>query len=318
MTTPGQPNDILLEAGTNEFEVLVFRLGDGLFGVNVAKVREVVRWQPLSETPHRHASVLGMINLRGQVIGVVELKKHLGIGDIDPDHRDTRVIVTEFNGIRTGFAVDHVEQIHRVAWSLVKRAPDFDHLHGSHAVTASSCTGMIELDDKLVLMIDFESVADAILNEERLHLDGVDNDLGVDRASHKVLIAEDSPFMRDLMQKVFLASGYAQAEFYEDGLSAWNRLSQLEADGVEVAAVVSDIEMPQIDGLNLCRRIKSSSGTLQNARVVLFSSLISADNLKKGEQVGADAQVAKPDLADTVRLVDRVIAGERIESARAA
>ncbi|MEO1536069.1 MAG: chemotaxis protein CheW, partial [Planctomycetota bacterium] len=159
MTQPTQ-TDILLDAGTNELEVLVFKLAGGLFGVNVAKVREVIRFTPPTESPMRHSSSMGMINLRGQVVPMIDLKKHLDLGVVDPEDPANRVIITEFNGIRSGYVVDGVDQIHRIKWSDVREAPDVHSIDTStdHNVAVSSCTGVLEIRGDLVLMLDFESV----------------------------------------------------------------------------------------------------------------------------------------------------------------
>jgi len=312
---PSMTGDILLDAGTNELEVLVFKLAGGSFGLNVAKVREVIRPVPSVAAPHQHPSVLGMFTIRGSVLPVVDLSVHLGLVDraaeraANTKREEGRVIITEFNGSKTGFLVDGVEQIHRVSWSKIQPAPEVNI--GTAAPTIAGCTtGVLELDQRLVLMVDFESVADSILVEKKLHVDRVDNPMNVDRASKRVVIAEDSPFMRDLIRRVFLNSGYAQVEVYSDGQAAWEAVSK---PGPTIDAMVSDIEMPRMDGLHLTRRIKESPH-LKGLRVVLFSSLISDDNFKKGQQVGADAQVSKPELSEMVRLVDRVVMGMPIES----
>lgn len=316
---PGITGDILLDAGTNEMEVLVFSLAGGWFGVNVAKVREVIRPVPLVAAPHRHPSVMGMFNIRGVVLPVVDLAKHLGLGRASTGaaqgEPEGRVIITEFNGFRCGFRVDTVEQIYRVSWSMVKPAPDTDVSGGGRPDVASSTTGVLEMNGRLTLMVDFESVADSILHEKRLHVGAVENVSGVDRAAARLVLVEDSPFMRKLVRDTFIASGYTQTRVFPDGLAAWEALS---AEGAEpVDAVVSDIEMPRMDGLRLCHQIKQHPA-LREVPVVLFSSLISEDNLKKGRQVGADLQIAKPELAEMVRIVDRAMAGELAGVAQAA
>ncbi|MBL8762606.1 MAG: chemotaxis protein CheV [Phycisphaerae bacterium] len=303
--------DILLDAGTNELEVLVFSLCGGWFGVNVAKVREVIRPVSTVATPHQHPSVVGMFNIRGHVVPVVDLAKHLGLSRPEGGRvGEGRVIITEFNSLRTGFLVDTVEQIHRMSWSRVKPAPDLSvAIAGGGGGAIGTTTGMIEMNDRLVQMIDFESVADAILVEKRLHIEKVENPDGVERESKRVVIAEDSPFMRQLLQDIFVASGYTRVEVYADGEQAWNAIQK---GGAPIDAIVSDIEMPRMDGLHLTKRIKATPA-LAGTRVVLFSSLITPDNLKKGRQVGADAQVSKPELAEMVRLVDRVVTGRPID-----
>ncbi len=309
--TSNVAGDILLDAGTNELEVLVFTLGGGSFGLNVAKVREVIRPVSSVAAPHQHPSVLGMFTIRGAVLPVVDLAVHLGLAVRDPAtaRPEGRVIITEFNGTKTGFLVDGVEQIHRVSWSRIQPAPEVNI--GAQAAETYGCTtGVLELDGRLVLMVDFESVADSILVEKRLHVDRVENTSEVDRASKRVVIAEDSPFMRQLIREVFLNSGYTMVEVYTDGQAAWEAVSK---PGPKIDAIVSDIEMPRMDGLHLTRRIKDTPH-LKGVPVVLFSSLVSADNMKKGKQVGADVQVSKPELSEMVRLVDRVVSGIAVPS----
>ncbi|MFN7614510.1 MAG: chemotaxis protein CheV, partial [Phycisphaerae bacterium] len=239
-----------------------------------------------------------------------DLAKHLTLSRQTDRKGEGRVIITEFNGLRTGFLVDSVDQIYRMAWTKVRPAPEVG-TDGENATTP--ITGVIEMKDKLILMIDFESVADAILIERRLHIESVANTLGVDRASKRVIIAEDSPFMRNVLREVFLASGYTNLTVCSNGEEAWEAIN---AAAGKVDCLVSDIEMPRMDGLHLCKRIKESP-TLKQTPVVLFSSLISEDNRKKGEQVGADMQVSKPELSETVLLVDKVVSG-RLEEVRAA
>jgi two-component system chemotaxis response regulator CheV len=306
-TTPNITGDILLEAGTNELEVLVFQLGIGHYGVNVAKVREVIRSQSTVATPGQHPSVVGMFNIRGSVIPVVDLARHLAIPSGAGDKAgERRVIITEFNGIRTGFIVDSVEQIYRMSWSKVRSTPDLQGLSGAHsAQTLSSTTGIVEIKDRLVMMIDFESVADAILMHDKLRVQPVPNEQAVPRAGARVVLAEDSPFMRSVIERVFRLSGYTDLVVVDNGEAAWNALQAGPVPG----AIVSDIEMPRMDGLALCKRIKSDP-RLRDCPVILFSSLVSADNINKGQQVGADVQIPKPELPEMVRLVDQAITGK--------
>jgi two-component system chemotaxis response regulator CheV len=307
---PSITGEILLDAGTNELEVLVFSLRGGKFGVNVAKVREVIRRPQTTAAPHQHAGVIGMFNIRGSVLPLVDLAGHLGMEGKAPG--DARVIITEFNGLKIGFLVDGVDQIHRMSWSKVRPAPDV----GSNGALVSSVTGVVDLANALVLMLDFESVADAILSERRLHIDSVPNPAGVARQGKRVVLAEDSPFMRALIRDVFVRSGYDRVEVHADGAAAWEAVRN-SGQG-DIACIVSDIEMPRMDGLHLTRRVKETPA-LRSVPVVLFSSLISDDNRKKGQQVGADVQIPKPELAEMVRLVDRAILGTLTsEPARAA
>jgi two-component system chemotaxis response regulator CheV len=309
-SNPSITGDILLDAGTNELEVLVFRMAGGHYGVNVAKVREVIKPIATVAAPGQHASVLGMINIRGSVLPVVDLARHLSLASTPKaQSASDRVIITEFNGLRAGFVVAGVEQIYRMGWGKVKPAPDTSFAGNAPSINGvSTVTGIIEMGERLILMLDFESIADAILCEKRLKIETVRNELNVDRASQRVVIAEDSPFMRGVIRDVFVRSGYSKIEVCSDGEQAWEAISS----GEPPVCVVSDIEMPRVDGLHLTNRIKSTPA-LRGVKVVLFSSLISDDNRKKGQQVGADAQCAKPELSAMVQLVDRVVAGLPIE-----
>ena len=306
-----EPGDILLDAGTNELEVLIFRLGPGWFGVNVAKVREVIKPRPLSQAPNMHRSVLGMFNIRGVVLPVVDLAGHLSMEQettVADRLENGRVIIMEFNGIRSGYLVDNVDRIHRMSWTTVKPAPDLSFARSADEPIdlLAATTGTIDLDGCLIQMLDFESVADSILCEQRLHIEPVENPDGVDRPSKRVVLVEDSPFMRNLMRRVLVDSGYAGLEVFSNGREAWDAMSQ--PGGSPIDALVSDIEMPQIDGLHLTKLVKESA-ELRDVPVVLFSSLISEDNKKKGEQVGADVQIPKPELHEMVRLIDRAVTG---------
>lgn len=313
------PGDILLDAGTNELEVLVFTLEGGRYGVNVAKVREVIAGAEPTETPRMHPAVVGMMNLRGVLVPLVDLKKYLQLGATTREEMPRRrVIVTEFNGLRVGFFVDDVDQIHRMSWERVRPAPELDDLGRSRSATVvGSCTGVIELNGHLVLMIDFESIADGVRMQDKLHASPIPNPLGVDRKSKKVVLVEDSPFMRDLMAKVLRESGYTQLAVYTNGADAWRALTANADANTIPDAIVSDIEMPQMDGLHLTKRIKEHAA-LKNVPVLLFSSLVSDDNAKKGQQVGANIQIPKPELPRVIQLVDQAVSGKLPPAAAAA
>ncbi|MEQ8845192.1 MAG: chemotaxis protein [Phycisphaerales bacterium] len=299
---------ILLNAGTNELEVLVFTLGGSVCGVNVAKVREVVRWTAPTKTPNLHPSVDGMFKLRGEVIALVDLSRHLGMESCQADENDRRVIVMEFNGRRTAFLVDSVEQIHRLSWTSIDPVPDLNTFAEMGAATeraASACTGVLKLGERLVLMIDFESVADSIVFDERLHTPEIaDPPAGLDRSTINIVVAEDSGFMRGLLRETLSKAGFGRIEVFEDGQAAWERLESARPG--EISVLLADIEMPRVDGLHLTSRLRKSA-TLRELPVVLFSSLVTDDNRKKGEEVGANAQIAKPELGRVVGVIDSLM-----------
>lgn len=292
-------NEILLESGTNELEVLIFGLGEQSYGVNVAKVREVILPVAISASPGQPADVMGMFNLRGAVLPLVDLHTYFKIDPVNKESSDDhRIIVTEFNGAQAAFKVERVEHIHRMSWKAVRSVPEetgSDHM---------SVTGITELNGKLVLMLDFESIFDHIAMQNTLHVTHVDNELGVDRESINVFIAEDSKFIRNIMQNVLTQSGYTQVNLFSNGQDCWDAI-QAGARGERKLPdiLITDIEMPQMDGLHLTRKTRATPG-LEAMPVLLFSSLITEDTRHKGEACGANAQIAKPELPKLVHIVD--------------
>jgi two-component system chemotaxis response regulator CheV len=143
--------------------------------------------------------------------------------------------------------------------------------------------------------------------QDKLHVEHVENPLGVDREAQRVMLVEDSHFIRNLIEKVLVASGYEQVETHLNGQDAWHALQQQVANQEQTPSIIiTDIEMPQLDGLALTRHIKDQP-ELKNTPVVLFSSLITEDTRHKGNQVGADKQIAKPQLPELVGIIDNLI-----------
>lgn len=292
--------EILLESGTNELEVLIFSVGDNIFGVNVAKVREVILPVTIAASPGQPTCVNGMFNLRGKVLPLIDLHKYLNMPAKSQDAKNLRIIVTEFNGIHAGFLVDKVELIYRMSWSQMRPVPQATSENDSFAIT-----GIAEIDHRLVLMLDFESILDHISMSDKLHVSHVENKLGVHRGQHRIFLAEDSKFIRNLMKNVLANSGYSQVTIFNDGLEAWNAIQAgLGAPDLLPSILVTDIEMPQMDGLALTKRVKDEP-RLKHIPVVLFSSLVTEDTLHKGQKVGANQQIAKPQLPELVEIVDQ-------------
>ncbi len=291
-------DNILLESGTNELEVLVFGLGEQSYGVNVAKVREVILPVPVAASPGQPPDVLGMFNLRGAVLPLVDLHSYFNVTPVNPDKASYRIIVTEFNGAQAAFKVERVEHIHRISWKAMRGVPDetgSDHM---------SVTGITEIGDKLILMLDFESIFDHIAMQNTLHISHVENDLGVDRSAVSIFIAEDSKFIRTIMQNVLTNSGYVNVTAFTNGQDCWDKIEAAEkGQGRKPDVLITDIEMPLMDGLHLTKKVRENT-SLKTIPILLFSSLITKDTTHRGEAVGANQQVAKPELPRLVQIVD--------------
>lgn len=291
---------ILLESGTNELEVLVFTLGEMPCGVNVAKVREVIEQPRHVHVPRSHPAVIGVANLRGQVIPLVDLQLYFKPGQ-PSDAQQRHVIITEFNDLLMGFIVDGVEQIYRLGWETVEPAPS------SMAHEQAAVTSICHVDERLVLMIDFEKIAFDIQGVNMSAEKVGESAAGFNRATKRILLAEDSPTMRNFMQQTIVSAGYRQLKICGDGQEAWEEIQRsIQGDVPPFDLIISDIEMPRMDGLHLCKRIKENT-QLNDVPVVIFSSLVSDDNQKKMSAVHADMTLTKPQLVQLIEILDKLL-----------
>ncbi|MDR3176125.1 MAG: chemotaxis protein [Desulfovibrio sp.] len=305
---------ILLDAGTNELEIVEFYLDEegyrGHYGVNVAKVLEIIRPQPVTSMPQmRHPAVLGAFPHRdGRVVPMVDLARYLGKSRVET--QEPKVIVTEFNNIVTGFQVSGVNRIHRLSWQDVEAPGQFLQHTSSNAIT-----GFVRLEGRVLFILDMEAIIgelDPSLSIRMVVLpDGTDS---ADRL-YTILHADDSGNVRKLVKSLLENSGRFKVISTSDGGAAWMTLSRLRDKCAEteqpatafVNAVISDIEMPKLDGLTLCRMVKEDP-ILRGIPVALFSSLVTDSLEHRGESVGADAQFAKPDLQTLSERVLELIA----------
>lgn len=298
--------EILLESGTNELEILVFDVADLRFGINVAKVREVLPTMPITALAQSHPSIRGVFRLRDQVIPCVSLMEHLNIVPTR-DNSESTMILTDFNQQQTAFLVDEVERIHRLSWENILAVP------GLMALAQTPVTALARCDERLIVMLDFEMIIDQV-TDHYFRTDTVDNPNGLPRETLRILLADDSPSVREAIGNTLRSSGYTDLRFFENGAEAWNWIEgQLQGGGgLESIGdlLISDVEMPQIDGLHLTKRIKSHP-QLCDLPVLLYSSIVTPDNHKKGVAVGADAQVSKPELNKVVHLADELILAAR-------
>jgi len=294
---------ILLESGTNELEIVEFEVANNKFGINVIKVKEIIQPIPVTFIPHVHPHVEGIIQLRGEVLPVVDMLKVLGI-PTENRNPQQKYIVAEFNKQRVVFHVDNVTQIHRISWDQIEKPSDM-YQGGS-----SQVIGVIKSQDEMILLLDFERIMVDINPESSISVDDVKKLGKRERTEKKVIIAEDSPLLRKLLFDTMNEAGYVNTEFFENGRDAYDYLEALaKADKQienHVQLVITDIEMPQMDGHHLTKKIKSHPD-LKKLPVIIFSSLITDDLRHKGEQVGAEEQISKPEIAELILQMDKLI-----------
>lgn len=303
MDTPNQTK-ILLESGTNELEIMEFTVGGELFGINIAKIREIMRAQETKRMPNSHNFVEGIFKQRGEVITVIDLAKCLNIERSENKSHDI-FILTHFNKLNFAFRVESVVGIDRVSWEDIKK-PDKVIYSGEDSVA----TAIAEYKDRLITILDFEKIIADISPETSITLDRLD-ELG-DRveSQKKILVAEDSMMLSNLIIGFLHKSGYKNTVKFNNGKEAWDYLTEAKNSGLPisnyVSCIVSDIEMPLMDGHRLTKLIKTDD-ELKYIPVILFSSLISDELRIKGQEVGADEQITKPEIVELVSIIDRLI-----------
>ena len=303
MDTPNQTK-ILLESGTNELEIMEFTVGGELFGINIAKIREIMKAQETKRMPNSHNFVEGIFKQRGEVITVIDLAKCLNIERSENKSHDI-FILTHFNKLNFAFRVESVVGIDRVSWEDIKK-PDKVIYSGEDSVA----TAIAEYKDRLITILDFEKIIADISPETSITLDRLD-ELG-DRveSQKKILVAEDSMMLSNLIIGFLHKSGYKNTVKFNNGKEAWNYLTEAKESGLPisnyVSCIVSDIEMPLMDGHRITKLIKTDD-ELKHIPVILFSSLISDELRIKGQEVGADEQITKPEIVELVNIIDRLI-----------
>ncbi len=296
--------NILLESGTNEVEMLEFILGGQSFGINVSKVTSIIQFEDelLTAIPDMPPSIMGAFMFRGETISLINLAEAL---HRKPDAENDRplVIATEFNNFQCGLYVNGVERIHRVSWeAFVPIENSF-----SSETMQGSILGTIHINQKDVLIIDIESIATQLFEglsmESNYQHDSAEIGQNKHRNDIHVILAEDSAFIRKHILGVLNEAGYTNVTTFDNGLSADEYIIGLKKENKRPDAVVSDIEMPKMDGLTLCRKIKTDYN-MGDLPVVMFSSLINDQMRHKCESVGANASITKPQIAGLVKLLD--------------
>jgi two-component system chemotaxis response regulator CheV len=294
---------ILLESGTNELEIVEFSIGKNKFGINVIKVKEIINPVQVTQVPHSHPHVEGIIELRGEVLPVVNVANALGFPPSQSPEQD-KFIVAEFNKQKIVFHVHTVTQIHRISWDQIEKPSEM------YQGPESQIIGVVKLHGEMILLLDFEKIVVEINPETGINVQQVKKLGQRERSTKKLVVAEDSPLLRKLLHDTLNEAGFTNIEFFENGKDALQYLEAITSQGKsitdEVQLVITDIEMPQMDGHHFTRRIKENSQTAK-LPVIIFSSLITDDLRHKGQMVGANAQVSKPEIAELVQLIDKHI-----------
>ena len=299
--------NILLESGTNEVEVLEFTLGSNHYGINVAKIREISQYEKVTPVPNSHPSVEGIYMPRDTMITVIDLRSCLGM---EREGEKGLFIITNFNKLNIAFHIDQVIGIHKVSWEEIIKPDSTINTEGS-----SVATGVVKMKDRLIVILDFESIVSSISPETGLRVADIDTLEARNRSDSCILIAEDSPLLCKLITECLRKAGYQDLLITANGQEAWDKILEKKKEGTlleDIQCIITDIEMPQMDGHRLTKLCKTDE-VIKNIPLVIFSSLVNDEMKRKGEQLGADAQLTKPEIGMLVDAIDKLIAGAPVK-----
>ena len=290
---------ILLEAGTNEAELLVFEVAGQTFGVNVAKVKEVLGISKVTSLPEGHPSIEGVVRIRQDVVTLINLA-HFLYGNVEEAQAKDNdcLLLLEFNQRPLAFRVHRVQRIYRVSCKATRPLPTTMGMN-------APITSVVLIDGKLVQILDFESIGAEVagISEQQTAEDATITK--IDAPDVPLVFAEDSRMISEMIHDHLQDAGFSNVHSFVDGLAAWEYLEKLAEDQTtetirdHVGIIITDIEMPRMDGFSLAKHIRMHP-VLGQLPILIFSSLVSKDNQKKGAQVGVDAQVSKPRYAELV------------------
>lgn len=292
---------ILLENGTNELEILEFIVDGNSYGINVAKIKEIIRYLDPTPIPNAHPSVEGVFMPRDTMITAIDLQNCLQRGQSKPGGL---FIVTNFNNLDIAFHVEAVMGIHRLTWKDINKPSAV-----TSSFDAGVSNGVVKVNNKLIVILDFEKIVTDISPETGLKVSEIEA-LGVrERRDVPVLIAEDSPLLNKLIVESLRLAGYERIIHTQNGQEAYDMIIDFCEKGIledNVKCIITDIEMPEMDGHRLTYLLKNDDRT-KDIPIVIFSSLVNDEMRKKGEALGANAQLSKPEIANLVQIVDGLV-----------
>lgn len=307
----------VLDVTHNELEVIEFVIDEkeedgtvysGHYGINVAKVLEIIRLPAITSVPTKSdPCVLGTFNLRGKVLPILNLATWLGKTMVPAEN--AKVIVTQFSGVQSAFLVSTVASIHRITWDRIEPPNKF-----VQSYSRDSITGILHINDRVLFILDMEKILAALDTSLDMSRVEVDTTPVEDAQQFRLLLADDSNSLRHIVKSALEKSGFSVLEA-GNGRAAWDTLvgidREAEAEGKSITdkvhLLISDIEMPEMDGHTLTAKIRETP-RLRGLPIILFSSLITNTLFDQGIKAGADRQVSKPDLPGLNRIIRELIA----------
>ncbi len=282
-----------------KLQIVELVLNGNTYGVNILKVQEILVQQPYIEVPNSNEDVKGIFNYRGNVIPIINLHKALNMEDSEIIKN---TLVLNFNNVLYAFEVDDVIGTSTYEWDVVE-----DVNEGLKNHSQNSYTGIINDGERIIMIIDFETIIGRLdgLTEESSYseLENFDFSKIEKFTDINIAFAEDSGMMSLVIKAELLKAGFENINSFVDGKSA---LEYIENTDDDIDLFILDIEMPYVNGFTLTTKIRESE-KFKDTPVILFSSLINDENKSRGDKVGADYQVSKPDLNRLISIVGKVL-----------
>ncbi|MCL2076932.1 MAG: chemotaxis protein [Oscillospiraceae bacterium] len=292
--------EIVFDNTTNELQLLEFLVGDEFFGINIAKVSEIIRFTELTPVPSSPDAIEGVFTHRDKLVTVIDLHVVLNLPINKEEYGNGLFVVCDFEQISVAFHVSTVLGIQKLTWSTIEKPPSV-----SKDSQDSITTGMAKFEDKIIMILDFEKIICDLsfsMEFEPDDIESIEIPNTIDFSRH-IVIAEDSPFLCKVLIDALKNVGFKNIHSFYNGLEAWDYVKARKGSSArikqEVAAVISDIEMPQMDGHTLTKLIKEDK-ELKSIPVFLFSSLIHENIRGRGDSAGVDGQFARSQLTDLI------------------
>ncbi|WP_457748394.1 chemotaxis protein [Sulfurimonas sp.] len=302
-----------LKVGSNEMELVDFRIFkqekdkvyEGIYGINVSKVREIIRVPNLTELPSTPEFIEGIFDLREVVIPVVNLAKWMGVSEPEDAIKNARVIITEFNNVLIGFIVHEAKRIRRISWSDIEPA---SFMSSSSGLESNKITGVTKIEgDNVLLILDLESVV------QDLGLYEPDTDAApetIEKFSGLALVLDDSATARKIVKEALIKMGFHVIEAMdgEEGLSKLNDLYATYGDNIadNLKIIISDVEMPKMDGFHFAAKVKEDE-RFNDIPIVFNSSISDHFSEARGEEAGGEAYLVKFQASSFFDEVSRIV-----------
>jgi len=294
------------EAGA--LELMEFTMAGDSFGINVAKVTEIMRYTPITPMTLSHPCIDGVFKPRGKLITVINLPGYMALQESE-DPKNDMFMLTNFDNVNAAFRVHSVVTMHKISWSKVERPSSI--VYGSDDGVV---TGTTKIGDKIITIIDFEKVLYDINPETGLQISEVQRLGERVEITKPIVVVEDSVFLKKMLIESLEVAGYTNITSFDNGQDAWDYLHKCRSESLanitpiekKVSIIITDIEMPRMDGHHLTKLVKTDD-ILSKVPVIVFSSLIDDAQKQLGEKIGVNAHLSKPQIGKLVETLDQWI-----------